>query len=127
MSTELGVLVVDDDPMFARAVEAVLEFEEGVRVVGVAADGQEAVELAEALRPDLVVMDIEMPILDGLTATRLIVDRGLARHVLIVSGSDVEAHTTSAHAAGAVGFVHKSRIVDELPAIVRALVAERGG
>ena len=117
----LDVLVVDDDELFLRTLEILVEHEDGARVIGAARNGEVALELAERLRPDVVVMDVDMPVLNGIEATKRILEAGFVRQIVIVSGSDVEAHSNSAHAAGAVAFVSKSRVGDELPAILQAL------
>jgi two-component system, NarL family, nitrate/nitrite response regulator NarL len=93
--------------------------------VGRARNGQEAVELAEELRPDLVVMDIEMPVLDGVEATRLLRARVPGLPVLAISGHDYEERVLDIRAAGAADYVRKARLEDELPIVAAALVVHQ--
>ncbi len=93
-------------------------------MVGAARNGEVAVELARQLRPDVVVMDVDMPVLDGLAATKQILEGGWARRIVIVSGSEVEAHSLGAHSAGAVAFVQKSAAGTKLPEVIADLRAE---
>ena len=122
-AARLRVLIADDEDSLAVAIEAILAREEIIEVVGRARDGEEAVRLARELEPDLVLMDVDMPRLDGIEATRRILAADESTRVLIVSGSDVEAHTNSAHHAGAVGFVSKSALADDLPGVVHCIAS----
>jgi two-component system, NarL family, response regulator len=108
------VLIADDHRLFAEALEAVLANERRIDVVGHARDGQEAVALFEQMRPDLTLMDIAMPVMDGLTATREI--RKLDEHacVLMLTGSNARSDVDRARKAGAAGYVTKDRIAAEL-------------
>ena len=116
------VLVAEDDEAFLDALEAVLHADGAFAVVGRARNGQEAVELAEELRPDLVVMDIEMPVLDGVEATRLLRELMPGLPVLAISGHDYEERVLDIRAAGAGDYVRKARLEDELPVVAAALV-----
>jgi DNA-binding NarL/FixJ family response regulator len=116
------VLVVDDHDFFALTVAAIVLATDGLEVAGRARNGIEALRLAQRLRPDLIVMDVEMPAMDGVTATRRLRRSGYAGPIVICSGSDVEADAPLALAAGATSFVRKSRAALELiPAIRTAL------
>ncbi len=101
----------------------VLERDQSLEVVGRARNGREALELAEELRPDLVVMDVEMPVLDGVEATRLLHERMPEVPVLAISGHDYEERVLEIRAAGAADYVRKARLQDELPAVAAALAS----
>jgi len=101
------VLVVDDDTLYAEAATAILGLEGNLDVVGRAADGREAVELALTLRPDVVLMDIDMPVMDGLEATRSLRRLLPSARVVVVTSSQSEADRRSAHGAGAHAFLTK--------------------
>jgi DNA-binding NarL/FixJ family response regulator len=111
----IRVLLVDDDPAFAELIAFVLRVDAGAEVVGHAWDGVEGVELAGTLRPDVVVMDLRMPRMDGFEATRRIADTVRGTHVVVVSSSTEREDVERAHAAGAAGYVPKDRAVAELP------------
>ena len=108
------VLVVDDHRLFAEALSAILHGESAVEVVGLAADGIDAVEQAEELEPDVVLMDISMPRMDGFEATRRILSQRPATQVLMVTGSDASQDVAAARGAGAAGYVTKDQIAAEL-------------
>jgi two-component system nitrate/nitrite response regulator NarL len=101
----------------------VLERDRSLEVVGRAHNGREAVELAEQLRPDLVVMDVEMPVLDGVEATRILHERLPDMPVLAISGHEYEERVLEIRAAGAADYVRKARLEDELPVVAAALAA----
>ena len=107
------VLVVDDDTLYAEAATAILEDGE-VEVVGQAADGREALELALALRPDVVVMDINMPVMDGLEATRSLRRLLPSTKVVVVTSSPSASNRWSARGAGAHAFLAKELGTDAL-------------
>lgn len=109
----LRVLLVDDDPAFAELIASALS-RAGVDVVGHAFDGAEGVELAARFEPDVIVMDIRMPRMDGLEATRKILETKPDARVLIVSSSKDREDVERAHHAGAVGYLPKERAVAEL-------------
>lgn len=120
------VLVVDDQSLIRQAVSAILDGVDGVDVVGEAPDGHEAVSLARTLRPDVVLMDIRMPGLDGIAATTAIcADPELAEtRVLILTTFEEDEYLVQALRAGASGFIGKGAEPD---AIVRAVRAVHAG
>jgi CheY-like chemotaxis protein len=92
-------------------------------VAGRALDGREAVELAERLSPDAVVMDIEMPVLDGIEATRLLRATAPELPIIAVSGHDYEERVLEIRRAGANDYVRKARLAEELPRVLTALLS----
>jgi len=119
------VLVVDDQPLIRQAVTDILDGEDGVEVVGDAVNGREAVMRASALRPDVVVMDIRMPELDGIGATaEICADPLLAgTKVLILTTFEEDEYLVAALRAGASGFIGKGAEPDEIVRAVRAVHA----
>ena len=103
----ITVLIVDDQASYRSAAEMVVSLTAGFEVVGLAEDGERGVEMALVLEPDLVLMDINMPGIDGLEATRQIRARS-GPPVLIFSTYEASEFTEKALAAGAIGFVSKS-------------------
>jgi CheY-like chemotaxis protein len=95
-------------------------------VAGRARDGHEAVELTNQLSPDAVVMDIEMPVLDGVEATRLLRAASPELPIVAVSGHDYEERVLEIRRVGADDYVRKARIVDELPRVLAALLENAG-
>jgi DNA-binding NarL/FixJ family response regulator len=121
------VLIVDDQPIVRAGLAVVLDAEADLVVVGQAADGQEAVRLAASLRPDVVCMDVRMPGMDGITATRQIVDAsGGAVRVLILTRFDVDEDTFAALEAGAAGFLLKGAREDAIAAAIHSIAAGGG-
>jgi DNA-binding NarL/FixJ family response regulator len=106
MEQPITVLVVDDLPRVRDALATMLSSTGEVEVVGSAANGREALELARALRPDVVIMDLEMPVMDGFAATEAVVAEGLAA-VVVLSIHTGAASRARARAAGASAFVEK--------------------
>jgi len=118
------ILIVDDQALFREALAALLEVQPEIEVVGEAGNGEEAVRLAAALRPDVVLMDLRMPVLDGIAATnRLRVEQPEVR-VLALTTFDDDADVFAALRAGAVGYLLKDVSSTRL---VEALVAARRG
>ncbi len=114
MPQKYRVLIADDHRMFAEALEAILATDRRLEVAGHAGDGAEAVRLALALRPDVTLMDIAMPIMDGLQATKQIRKQWPTACVLMLTGSNSRTDVDRAREAGAAGYVTKERIAAEL-------------
>ena len=114
LSRPVRVLIVDDHRLFAEALEAILAMDDRIEVVGHARDGRQAVEAALAARPDVVLMDISMPVMDGFEATRCIREQAEGVAVLMLTGSNARADVDRAREAGAAAYVTKDRISAEL-------------
>jgi DNA-binding NarL/FixJ family response regulator len=117
----LRVLLVDDDPVFRELLAFVLREDVGAEIVGQAANGAKGVELARKLRPDVVVMDLRMPTMDGFEATEQIVRELQGARVLVVSSSTEPEDIERATKAGAAGYVPKELAVAELSAEVERI------
>jgi DNA-binding NarL/FixJ family response regulator len=120
-----SVLIADDQPLMRAALRMYLEAESDFEVVGEAADGERAVALAKQLRPDVVVMDIRMPQLDGVEATRRLTtgDNGESVKVLVITTFDLDDYVVEALRAGASGFLLKDATAEELVHAVRVVAA----
>jgi DNA-binding NarL/FixJ family response regulator len=119
-------LIADDHRLFAQALEAILAADKRIEVAGHARDGREAVELARELRPDVVLMDIAMPVMDGFQATREIRLERPRACILMLTGSNSRTDVDRARKAGAAGYVTKDRIAAELIDAILEVVS-RGG
>ena len=121
----LTVLITDDQPLMRSALRTCLDAEPDITVVGEAANGAEAVRLAERLQPAVVVMDVRMPVMDGLEATRRITERaGTGRpRVLVMTTFDLDEYIIDALRAGASGFLLKDAPPEELVHAVRVIDA----
>jgi two-component system nitrate/nitrite response regulator NarL len=116
------ILIAEDDDSFLDAISLLLEQDDGFIVAGRACNGQEAVELAEETAPDAVVMDIEMPVVDGVEATRRLRAAAPDLPIVAVSGHDYEERVLEIRQAGADDYVRKARIAAELPRVLAALL-----
>ena len=121
----LRVLIADDHRLFAEALQAILASEKRIEVVGQASDGREAVQLARKLDPDVVLMDVSMPVLDGFEATREIRAAKEEVSVLMLTGSNSRADVDRSREAGAAGYVTKDRIASELVAAIVEVMQRR--
>lgn len=119
----IGVLIVDDQELVRAGFRMILEAQEEIEVVGEAGDGAEAVEAARALDPDVVLMDVRMPGIDGVEATRRLVAAGARARVLMLTTFDAEEYVYEAMKAGASGFLLKNAPPAQLVAAVRATAA----
>jgi DNA-binding NarL/FixJ family response regulator len=120
---QVRVLIADDQRLFAEALEAILTTDGRFAVVGRALNGDEAVAFARDDRPDVVLMDIAMPVLDGIAATQAIAAGTPETRVVVLTGSDAPEDITRARAAGASGYVTKNQIAGDL---VRAILDAAG-
>jgi len=114
MTAPIRVLIVDDHPMVAEGIQSILESYDDIEVVGTLCDGQAAVEQAETLTPDVILMDLNMPRLGGLSATEMLLERVPGARILILSMHDSPEYITSALSHGAVGYVLKDVPTDEI-------------
>jgi DNA-binding NarL/FixJ family response regulator len=119
----IKVLVADDEVLLRAAFSSLIDAEDDLEVVGAAANGQQAAELAEKLVPDVIVMDVRMPELDGIEATRRIIRDRPGSRVLILTTFDLDEYVFEALRAGASGFALKSRPPEELLSGIRTVAA----
>ncbi len=117
----LRILIVDDHEVVRRGLLALLGTQAGWEVVGEAANGPDAVKRVAEAKPDVVVMDITMPVMSGLDATRLIMETAPQTKILIFTMHDSEQMMQTALGAGARGYVLKSKAASDLIAAIRAL------
>jgi DNA-binding NarL/FixJ family response regulator len=117
----ITVLIVDDQPLVRTGLRVLLEAEPDIEVVAEAGDGAEAVALATRLDPDVVLMDIRMPVMDGIEAAAEIARRGLLARVLLVTTFDPAEYLDAARAAGASRVLLKDEVPEVLAGAVRSL------
>jgi two-component system response regulator NreC len=126
MVAPIRILVADDNSMVRRSIRMMLDAVDGLKVIGEAEDGREAINLVEELKPDVVIMDISMPNVDGLQATQVIHDMDTDAHVLILSMYATPTFVRQALRNGAAGYVLKRTLSDELlPALYRVHEGKR--
>jgi len=116
----IRLLIADDQRLFRQSLRIVLEHETDLKVIGEAGDGQEAYEQAKALRPEMVLMDVEMPKLDGIEATRLLVKERPDIKILMLSAYADDERVLHGIQAGAVGYIVKDATPEEFVKIIRA-------
>jgi DNA-binding NarL/FixJ family response regulator len=119
----ITILVVDDEALLRGAFRTMLETEDDLEVVGEAADGREAIEQARLRKPDVALMDVRMPGMDGMEATRRLLEHGSGPRVLILTTFDLDEYVYEAMKAGASGFMLKNSPPDQLAAAVRTVAA----
>jgi DNA-binding NarL/FixJ family response regulator len=122
LSRVIRVVLIDDQELMRVGFRMVLGAQEDMEVVGEAGNGKDAVELAERLKPDVVLMDVRMPVLDGVAATRLITERGSAK-VLVMTTFDLDEYALSALRNGASGFLLKDTPPDHLVSALRSVAS----
>jgi DNA-binding NarL/FixJ family response regulator len=119
------ILIVDDVPQVRRELRTLLPLLDAIDIVGEAGNGQEAIELATTLQPDVILMDVEMPIMDGVAATRSIKQQHPQCRVVILSIHTNEAVRTRARSAGADDFVDKGAPLATLLQAIQTISTER--
>jgi len=117
----LGVLVVDDQRLMRDGIASLLEIQPGLRVLGTAASGEEAIEKALALRPDVILMDVRMPGMDGVAATRQLRQQLPSCHILMLTTFDDDEYVIDALRAGASGYLLKDIPAQDLARAVQAV------
>jgi DNA-binding NarL/FixJ family response regulator len=117
----IRVLLADDQELVRSGFRLILELADGIEVVGEASDGQQAVRLAKELRPDVVLMDVRMPGLDGIEATRRLGQAGIDTRVLVLTTFDLDEYVYAAVRAGASGFLLKDAPREQLVTAVRTV------
>jgi len=118
---KIRLLLVDDQELVCQGLQAMLNLEPDIEVVGMANNGQVAIQRVEALQPDVVLMDIRMPIMDGREATRIICQNFSNTKVLVVSTFDEDEYITHSIKAGAKGYLLKDMPVEELAQAIRSV------
>ena len=113
-SDRIRVLIADDHRLFGQALESILATDERLQVVGHAGDGADAVQLALSVEPDVILMDISMPLMDGIAAAKAIKAADEDVSILMLTGSNDRGDVDRARKAGAAGYVTKDRIAAEL-------------
>lgn len=119
----IRVLLVDDQPLLRQGFSMILQAQPDLQVVGEAGDGHDAVRLASTLQPDIVLMDIRMPHLDGIRATRAITARAPTVRIILLTTFDVDEYAIEGLQAGASGFLLKNARTEELLSGIRAVAA----
>jgi len=123
VSETIRVLIADDQALMRTGFRMILDAQDGIEVVGEAIDGADAVRQFETLQPDVVVMDVRMPTMDGIEATRRLSALERPARVLILTTFDLDEYVYEALRAGASGFLLKDRPPEELVAAVRVIAA----
>ena len=123
MAKPIRVLIADDQTLVRSGLRLVLEGRDGIEVAGEASNGEEAIHAVRRVRPDIVLMDVRMPVMDGIEATRQIVADGADCRVIILTTFDLDEYVYGAMAAGASGFLLKDVTGDQLAASIKLVSA----
>ncbi|SMX28291.1 Oxygen regulatory protein NreC [Pelagimonas phthalicica] len=123
MSTETKVVIVDDHPMVAEGIEAILDSYDDISVIATLSDGKAIVDQLEALAPDVILMDLNMPGLGGLSATEMILEKTTDTRILILSMHDTPEYINTALSHGARGYVLKDVQTEEIKTAIDAVMA----
>lgn len=123
MNLPIRVVIVDDHPMVAQGIQSVLESYSELEIVGTLNNGRAVVEQLEALNPDVILMDLNMPEMGGLTATELVLERRPGTRVLILSMHDSQEYIASALSHGAMGYILKDVPTDEIKLAIDAVMS----
>src|SRR3954466_3867299 len=118
----IRVLIVDDHALFRRGLIQVLQFEDGIEVVGEAEDGEDAIAKSEALAPDVLLMDVRMPRVGGIEATRRVAESMPTSKIIMLTVSDEEDDLYEAIKAGATGYLLKEISIEEVADAIRAVM-----
>ncbi len=121
--TNIKVMIVDDHPMVAEGIESILESYDDITVVGTLTNGREAVDQLPALEPDVVLMDLNMPEIGGLTATEMLLEMDPDLRVLILSMHDSPEYISTALSHGAMGYVLKDVPTEEIKTAIDAVMS----
>lgn len=126
MTQKIRILVVDDHPMVAEGIQSILESYDDITVVATLGNGQDVVDQVDTLAPDVILMDLNMPGMGGLTATEMVLERRPDTRILILSMHDSPEYVASALGHGAMGYVLKDVPTEEIrKAIDRVMAGER--
>ena len=123
MNLPIRVVIVDDHPMVAQGIQSVLESYSELEIVGTLNNGRAVVEQLETLNPDVILMDLNMPEMGGLTATELVLERRPGTRVLILSMHDSQEYIASALSHGAMGYILKDIPTDEIKLAIDAVMS----
>ncbi|MCL2827928.1 MAG: response regulator transcription factor [Oscillospiraceae bacterium] len=126
MATEMKLLIVDDDPLIRKSLSLTLAREDDIAVVGTAADGAEALAMCETYTPDILLMDIRMPGMDGIATTRLIKQRYLDIRIMMLTTFDDKPNIQQALTAGADGYLIKTDKISDIAGKLRIMMDGAG-
>ncbi len=120
---QIRIVIVDDHPMVAEGIQAILETYDDIAVVGTLCNGQEAIDSVVRLAPDVMLLDLNMPVMNGLTATEIILERRPQTRILILSMHDSAEYISTALAHGAMGYVLKDVPTEEIRIAIDTVMA----